>query len=631
MFKYLVEPNGGDSHQVSSWWLAMVIPFAVRDTVDRQLYIQLGLRNVQSVSSDTVTRHPVEEGETMLLSEEIQSYSCSSRKGSAQGTCSISLQPHEDWRSKIAAGDWLILWAFDNEYDYRRIKKSLESKPRGLCNDFMSGLKFVGKVQGVKRRKSVGSATGTPIVSYNLTAVSFKELSYSIYYHPSMRSKYKDDDVRWMTDFAGEANNFFLGQKAGTRGVAAGKAISDLLRICLGIGPGEKWTKGIASGTLSPDEDTALLPASPNGAVLVPPTITELLVGDTPVHVNSGKGIFADVLVPYIGIQTYTNSRTVTRKQVGRVDPNLVSFAVAGFTPDLNDNFLAGEFLPRPPDWNQQPIWSIVSTYLNDPINEMYATLRATPSGRIMPSIIARQTPFSSQALASSLKASQVTRFIDLPRWVIHPHMVKEEDIGQSDALKINYVFCPSLDISVSGSSATMNIEANYIANPPMVDLADIQRSGLQMYTRTIGATINEFQTTADNQIGRFWTRLMGDFLFGQHLRFTGTLTTTFIHEPICIGDNCQYDGGIYHIEGVTHQGQISHDGRKEMATTLQLTNGISVDTDDVDDNIYMVDEPYSGRRHTQAVDKSPRNTRTDEFRVFDAHTIEKRGKSGGH
>jgi hypothetical protein len=76
------------------------------------------------------------------------------------------------------------------------------------------------------------------------------------------------------------------------------------------------------------------------------------------------------------------------------------------------------------------------------------------------------------------------------------------------------------------------------------------------------------------------WITVKTDILFGMHLKLTGTLDCFGIFEPICEGDNVEWDGVVFHIESVSHTCGII-DGKKHFMTNLALSNGIKLDTSD--------------------------------------------------
>lgn len=614
-FKYFVEPNAKDSHQTSTYWLALVTRFAVRNTVDHDKLRTIDLSKM-SISSDRARGNPVEEAEPLLLSDEVATWSVQTNKNSPQGSATFTLQPMAitdmkgkklgyDWRRYILGGDWLLFWAFDNREDYLRVKEQL--KKGKTANGFMDGLKFVGRVQGVQRSRTRNVTSGTPETSYILSAVSGKELASKIYFNPLLLGKFGDDSLDYLQSFAKVMVDFLSNPQDVY--VKPDKAIKVLLKACLGMAPTDRWA-GIDENVRAEGEETPVsLTASPNGRLLVPETVWRTLRGAA----DSGPDRKAhDIIKGLIGRQEYETTGIARRSDEARAARGEIfpSEPSVGFYPRLVP--MDGQSIPQPPDLGGKPIWSILTTYLNEPVNEMFYTLRATRRGNVLPTVVARQIPFTSYPFYRQHRNS--TPYLDLPRWVISPKMVLRENFGASDSLRTNYTWLQPRDFTTQ--DAGQQAVENAVKYPPLADLADIERNGLNWYAKQLGSHLD---TTFDNnQVGRFWSRLLADVTMDQHLKFTGSLTTNYIQEPIPIGDNLQYDGGIYHIEQIVHQGGISPDGKKTATTTFSLTNGISTASDSgLKANIYMIDEEETFG-NSRVLDQEPEDRGGD--RVFFGH-----------
>lgn len=648
-FQYVLDANSGDSHQVSPYWLALIVPFRYRVTADRARALSESADYVQDISFADMT-DPMAEGPKLLLEHEIVQWQVMHAKANPQGVMSLTLaNTGVDWRMKVVGGDWVLFWAFDNRQDYlrirqilRKVKDGTEPMPRDIsnaCNKFNDGLKFVGRINGVRRTRRRNGGTGTISSTYALTCVSFKEMNFTIHFNPAFRGKYGGNDLQFQADFSG-LNDFVLSGAQGR--IQSAKAITSLMNICLGRGPGAAWGFGLRPQ--SPDEDQ-IATSSPNSGVRVaiPTTVGAILNGN-------GSGLeynFIDILHGVVGVQSYS--------QQGAVDPGV------GFTPQVPEgNFLEGEFLPQTLDFNQRPVWSILQTYLNEPINEMYTTLRVGIDGYVRPTVVARQIPFSSRMMdaknthandgvetvvtallpgrsiyrnisRSIERPTYQTPFLDIPRWVISPRLVESEDLGTSDSLRFNYIHCPPHDITAAGSSQFMNDNAMYVMAPPFIDKKDIQRHGLSLYTRPVNAhlRVSDEKAVGSSSAG-YWTRLMTDFIITQNLRVSGTLRLAGIQQPICVGDNTEYDGFVYHIEQVVHSGSVLGIGQRSFTTDIQMSNGISLASDDVGnsgDNVYIVnDDPTFTKQtlqHEEAKNKAPDDASAIGYRVFDGVTVE--------
>jgi len=74
------------------------------------------------------------------------------------------------------------------------------------------------------------------------------------------------------------------------------------------------------------------------------------------------------------------------------------------------------------------------------------------------------------------------------------------------------------------------------------------------------------------------WMEIATDFLMGQQFTLSGScVLKRGTGLPICVGDNFETDGVVYHIESVTHTCGLTGTG-KHFETRLTLTNGIRSD-----------------------------------------------------
>jgi len=180
--------------------------------------------------------------------------------------------------------------------------------------------------------------------------------------------------------------------------------------------------------------------------------------------------------------------------------------------------------------------------------------------------LVARQLPFSSDFGPTDIAT---TKFLELPRWKIHPTLVRKVDVGRSDAMRWNFVH-------VYGDPGPVSDAARYNTaqvplNPPVRDDLDTARSGLKNYS----ATVSCHHSDINNHGPLKWMALLADWLMGQHLTLTGMMEVEGVQSPICPGDNIEWDGVVFHIESVTHTCSMGG-GSKSFSTTLALTHGVA-------------------------------------------------------
>jgi hypothetical protein len=552
-----------------------VYPFKFKDTYDRS--------DTNPGSTSESNSNPVEEGAPVIIDNDCISWQCSSSKSSHISGLELTLlATNRKYTAFITPEDWIIFWAFNDYASYLQVLKAVKEGKR--ANQFKNAPKFVGRVASIFKDKRVEPNTGRKEITYSLSAKGFTELDSKIYYNSGIGINYKSVQSLW-ADFGNLANQFITQGNVKTQ-----DAIPKLLRICLGLGPGVKF-KGVDTSNLedvlSPEiqKSAATIKTSPNEAYMIPQSVANLLLSTGENRQKNISYTYADLLKLFIGVQSYRGFGVSKSNDTDESGKNWT-----GFVPDSNELLpkiyksadLTGEFAPQPVNFNNTPVWSVLSNYLNEPINEMYSCLRVDETGHVVPTVICRQVPFSSKKFANS--GNQATSFLDLPRWEIDDRLIVHHRSGRSNAMRFNYL--QIVGANPIGTGSVLGQAADYVNFKPIVDSADIKRAGLNTYIKNCNSFyVPAAKTNGDD--GRFWSKLMADMLFGSHLKFTGTAVVQGIQEPICEGDNCVIDGIIYHIERVVHSGSIDAMGRKEFNTILSLTNGISVKSDNSEDIVY--------------------------------------------
>jgi hypothetical protein len=553
-YVHKIAANAVDSHQTNPYWLAVVVRFKVRDSFNHSFS--------NPGSKPEVEANPVaEDGDPLVIDSDIVAWNTSSSKLSHVSSASMTLvDAGTDYTLEVAPDDWILFWAFDNRHDFERVRTAIQNKNEPV-NKFDDGLKFVGRVDAVRKIQSRDPRSGGLHRSFAITAQGFVEFDSLIYYNEMVAKKYPSS-LQFMPDFGVALNDFVLAGRTHPQ-----TAIPSLLGICLGSGPGDA-TKGFAIEAVAGQEVDAELQqaaqspsliASPNRAYRIPDSVARLLGRITPLR--DVGWTYSDILQQVIGIQRYDGTDFVSR-----------------FNQPLD-----GDSLPYPVNFNKVTVWSILGTFLNTPINEMYTCLRVDASGDVLPTFVCRQLPLSSREFIDS--GGIGTAFLDLPRWSIDTNMIISIDTGRSNATRFNYVYLHGQDNL--GSSGVFNTALGHARNPPITDPGDVMRAGLRMFDQQVSGTIIETQYTNSNSPGRRWSHLMADALFGGHLKYTGTVVLQGIQAPICEGDNVVVDDVIYHIERVQHAGQIDASGARVFTTTLFLINGIHVISDEKGTQVY--------------------------------------------
>lgn len=242
---------------------------------------------------------------------------------------------------------------------------------------------------------------------------------------------------------------------------------------------------------------------------------------------------------------------------------------------------LSSQFLLNSIVYNNTTPWNLIQYFVNDPIEECYTCLRIDPLGRIMPTLVLRQTAFNTDSFINEIKQTytglQATSFFSVPRWRIDESMIVKEELTKTEALRVNFLMVYGQDpLNVNQTSNTQELMA---AIPPYFDKTDIQRHTLKMFFKQMPVK----QVAQDGDLdSAYWTSLLADQMMGGQEKVSGTLTVYGIQPPICEGDNLEYDGNLYHIERVMHRGFIDGEtGKRKFVTTLNVSNGLAIQQPD--------------------------------------------------
>lgn len=537
----------------------------------------------------------------LVIVEDVQSMSVSHSKTNHVSQMSATLLPGANYLTEMFPGDWVAVWMVNSAAKARSLLERIQSGK--ACNGFSDGLKFLGRLASVRKRITQGSS-GMRAAVYSVNAAGFTELDASLYYDPHLASISVGAATDWLRKTGIDINNLIV-KGGGDANSGGGISINKILPLFLDAfyGQGVPKNEGF-QGSL----DTNAGLNNPN-AFIVPDEVAAVL-GVTSGTKPSGKKSWNDICTTMWGIQKYQLSATTDFRQD---DAQLVSDSKAGsiFTPDgvptetgkrrlkCPDDLL-GTFLPSPPQFNgQRTVWAILQQFLNPVVNEMFACLRAGPNGDVFPTLVVRQLPFSSGLVDETYRPKEVkaaneqrdrqkgkdqrheaqrvpesrqlklTRFGELPRWLIHPILIKSVDLGRSDSLRFNF-------IHVEGETGlqTQNRPGGIVRDPPVTDDLDIIRSGLRPYLQVVNCA----PADTHNRKAGDWMYILSDILMGQHLTLTGTMECQGLASPVAPGDNIEYDGHVLHIEAVSHNFVSQPNGMRIFSTSFALSHGLKAD-----------------------------------------------------
>lgn len=551
----LTDPASTDI-SVHYYWALAVYNLKYPATFKRSKDVLLATNTQNGASfSDDITKGVTLKSSPLIIIDDCQSVNVSSSKSNHVGVLSSVLYPGQEYLSLIMPGDYVFCWMVNSKQALEDLVSNLKSnKP---ANTFNSGLKFYGKVTSI-REQTVQAPDGHRQARFLLNANSFTELDATFFYE--IHLSLDKPGIATQLEQLGFDLNTIVDTQEGQLGLVPNRMIAGLIDVYLGKGIKQNLESGFTDTELKSTFGTA-----GEHAHIVPASIGNVLNKT----VKSGSTLrTADILEVVHGVQHYSfSSANLNLEDIKNYfNPDNT------FTTDsrrFTGQDLLGRNSPIPPELINQSLWSVLYNYLNPSCNELYATLRVNPSGNITPTVIARQMPFTTEAYNGDLFN---TKFSSLPRWILPPVIVKQTDIGRSDGLRVNYIKVYGTSDTADARSIVKQMEAA----PPRYDEMDIARSGLRPYMTTVPCYVSE--TQQDNGPKK-WMEIIADFMIGQHMTLTGQITTSGIQSPICVGDNLEWDGVIYHIEGVVHSCSISEDGHKQFTTNLSLTNGVRPDS----------------------------------------------------
>lgn len=554
-FQGEIDPDA-DSIDVNPYWLLAVFRFSQPLTFSRSRLFN----GDQRVSFNEDNSVIAQTREILVIDSDCVNLSVSQSKGSYVSNLNATLLEGKNYLSEILPSDWVMAWIVNSEEKAKDLKQRLLD-PEGIkpCNDFDDGLKFVGRVQSI--RKTLQQAgNGLRFVRYNLQALGGKEFDSSIFYDPHLGEKESSIGQFLAKLNLGISDIFDVASSQaakGKGGIDSNKAIPTILKLLLGDGVPSRFASvagalQIATGGTSTDEAPY--------AYAVPTDVGRTL-GRNEASKPGGVLTYADVFDSLIGVQKYgTGSDTASV---------FMPEGVSGGSRLKTPHPLKGEFLPQAIPLTNRPVWSVINQFLNPAVNEMFYVLRPGPNGNVVPTLVVRQLPFSTSKAVDKL-GSDVTGFLELPRWIVHPILMRDLDIGRADTAHFNFIHVYGQSSAQAGAQT---MTKQIVRNPPIRDEQDIKRNGIRPYMQTVNCSIDDTFKGP-----RKWMEIVADFLIGQQYTLNGSCTIQGIQAPIAPGDNVEVDGVVFHLESVSHTCSVSPSGAKSFVTSLALTHGVRSD-----------------------------------------------------
>ena len=523
-----------------------------------------GIRHRQALDNGSINAVPI----TLDVASDIISCVVSKSKGSSSGSFTMILSPGDvNYHHVVHPGDHIFIWM--KRKGSPNIKEGAKISDTYANNSADSGLKLYGVITGV-RRVFRTSSDGRKILYYQLTG---KDIGYffecDVYYNPNISTIFLD------------AGFFMQGQLniTGYPIINPGELAYALIQGYMGRGPDDAVIEGLS------------IPATENTMFTLPLGVNKIFdKGGLPEDV---VGItVASLIQKQIYVHQYTTDKPF---------------------PDGNDiDSLGGIKFFKLDAGNQYPLWSLLKSYSNPTMNEMYTELRANSKGRLFPTFVLRQIPFTTsrakQVFSTLPRPIACTAFAELPRMVIPESFIINEDIGRGDHERFNLI---ELFGTYSGMQDYFTVPMQQLAGNYAADVASVQRHGLrpliaqtdyhyskQAAQTNAGATLLENSWLKIEGVGKAiraaqgatvslvnqWINLLSDWWLGAHTLETGTFSLVGIEEPLAVGDNIEIvrEGGcneLYHVESYEHTYSIGREsGEKSFRTSVNVSRGQRVD-----------------------------------------------------
>lgn len=527
-----IVPNGSDGvHSVAPSWVLTFVRWENR-------YLNVpDTGNAGDRSYFLSTRDP------LVVTSDCASVTVNYSKESHTPSMQAMLYPGDsNYLTSIAPGDFVFvnMLEFEEEAD-KIVELAKQSK---AINGPESGFKGIFKIQSVRRVLAVDPATGTKKVMFQVSAFAFTEFNNTLYFNPFLLSGEADNNFLFVTRITSIWEQY-VGKK-GTFGVQS------ILKLLINATIGDGF-----NGSATQKKDFNI---TQNTHFYIPQKVGSLL------GVPQAKAA-KDIYNYLFGIQKYMSGQDTTLQS----GMNPVIKKVSGRFYQTGTE-CQGSTLLKPEYWNQSAVWSVLNQYTNSPINELFTTLRISPEGNIMPTVVFRQMPFSTEKYKN-----QATKFLNLPRWRVSPDLLLDINLGREEAARFNFIQVFATVPQAASASNQGYISQQIAAGNFALDKLDVIRSGLKPYIVT-----SNFDTIVSDKIASFaptWAKLLADALMGGHLKLNGSIDCFGIVDPIAVGDNLELDSVVYHIEGLSHSCSVQPDGKRSFKTSLEISHGVDLES----------------------------------------------------
>jgi hypothetical protein len=433
-----------------------------------------------------------------------------------------------NYASLINVGDWVTIW----------MKKGLPADIPGNGNktadtSINSGLKMIGFIEDVTVVERDDPETGIPYLEYVISGSDIgKVFLTNLYFNPVLKN----------TQISSLLGTYFMGDSQKLTEYAKKNGRGDS-----GLSTPDKMVKSIATFMLGGNLDK--LSASHQNWYIPKELLT--VVKGTP---QKNQPAVIDILdvVSQVGVHSYDSKGAFT-----------------GASPLLGETIFPT--LPA-----QGTIWEVLTFVQNPALNEMYVDL-VPKDGKLVPSLICRQLPFSSKVDSETyaFRGSKIkdaaadvkkTFFTDLPRQQIKSLSIKEKTITKTNRDRVN-------QIVVSPEVVNQEVGALYVS---LLNVPSIKRYGLKSFEFRTNYTFS--QSFQDVKIVKVTAALLADWLFKGHMLYKGRIRIDGPNNYFSIGTNLEIEdqNQLFHIEGVEYSFRQMPNGMNSYEAVIQVSHGVT-------------------------------------------------------
>jgi len=532
----------GDVFSTTPGCFVRFIRYTFRDTLNANILKQsadsLGLHGIIH------NEHPgsVLDAQVLDAADDVIECTVTKSKERAAGSFTMTLAPGNiNYHAAIDAGDHVLIFM-----------KRDAGGGFTLTNDVTSGLKMWGIVQSVRVIRDVNES-GISTVRYAISGSDFGHFfETDIYFNHIIAEQLKDDTLGMLHSVL----NFVIDLDY----ASPSRNIEDLLNAFIG----QFRIQNLPSPYATPN--------SPNAAFSLPGAVASFFGA-------SGDARFTNVLQRQIGVLQYDERSTVP---VG----------LRGVAGEAAPRDLTGTKFINIDTGSAFSLWSVIEAYGNALMNEFYADLLPNGSGKLVPTFVARQVPYTSTKAKPKIPIATTT-YTSLPRVSLHEKAIFHEDFGRSESQRYNYIQLWGTGTLFDGSG-DFQPEQTQKGNFAM-DRQSVRRYGVKSLVRTTDYDLDlqalrratqAAQKASDGSITFItdWAKIYADWYLPGHLYETGTVQCIGIDEPLAIGENLEIVRGdatkakeIYHVQSYSHAFVVDGGpGVKQFRTTMSLVRGMT-------------------------------------------------------